>query len=88
MWLLSWFLPRVASGLLIRNLNLHPDFCKAASWQSLLLKVLIKPDWNWAENIFARPMKSLGHETGVIWQNFTLGGKMFYIQHKKSIDWQ
>lgn len=38
-------LATVASGLFISNLNLHPDFWKAAFWQCLLLKVLYTENW-------------------------------------------
>lgn len=35
----------IASGFLIRDLNLHPDFCKAGLWKCLLLKVQYKLNW-------------------------------------------
>lgn len=39
-FIMSFHLSTVASGWLTRDLNLHADFWKAASWQCDLLKVL------------------------------------------------
>lgn len=41
------FLTIVTSGLLIIDLDLYQDLCKADLWQCLLLKALFK--WNWIE---------------------------------------
>lgn len=41
------FLTTVTFGLLIKDLNLHLNFCKAALWQRLLLKVLYNIKLNW-----------------------------------------
>lgn len=48
----EYFLPTVTSGLLVRDLNLHPGRRKAPLWQRLLFKALYK--YNYTELITMR----------------------------------